>query len=257
MHDMTELSQINFDKLRVSCENCSLRELCLPRGMTGSDLVRINDIVERKKPVQKNDYLFRAGDSNRALYAVLSGSVKTIVDAPNGDEQIVGFHFPGELLGLDGFQGDMHSCSAVALETASICEIPLEKLDTVCHQVPAIQGEIRRIMGRELSEDHAMMLLLGRMNAEEKLASFLMSISRRMEERHRKATEFILPMPRQDIANFLGLAVETVSRLFARFQEDGIIRVDRRRVSIRDVKALKAIVDESKAAHARQQAQGS
>jgi CRP/FNR family transcriptional regulator len=251
---MTELSQVNFDKLRVSCENCSLRELCLPRGMSGSDLVRINEIIERKKPVQKNDFLFRAGDNNRALYAVLAGSVKTVVDAPNGDEQIVGFHFPGELLGLDGFQGDTHSCSAVALETASICEIPLDKLDIVCHQVPSIQGEIRRIMGRELSEDHAMMLLLGRMNAEEKLASFLMNISRRMEERHRKASEFILPMPRQDIANFLGLAVETVSRLFARFQEDGVISVDRRRVNIINMDALKSTVDENKMLSKQQQA---
>lgn len=240
---MTEATQINFDKLKITCANCSLRELCIPQGMKIEEVEKINSIIERKKPVHKNDYLFRAGDTNRALYAVMSGSVKTLVDNPNGDEQIVGFHLPGELLGLDGFQGDSHTCSAVALETSSVCEFPLESLDTICHDVPSIQYAMRRIMGKEVSKDHAMLLLLGRMSAEEKLASFLISLSKRMEQRHWKPTEFNLTMPRQDIANYLGLAVETVSRLFAHLQEDEkIIEVDRRRVNILDMDRLRAIV---------------
>ena len=240
---MTQPTQINFDKLKVTCSNCSLRELCIPHGMNAEEVEKINSIVERKKPVHKNDYLFRAGDTNRSLYAVLSGSVKTLVDNPNGDEQIVGFHLPGELLGLDGFQGDTHTCSAVALETSSVCEFPLDSLDQVCHDVPSIQYAMRRIMGKEVAKDHAMLLLLGRMSAEEKLASFLISLSKRMEQRHWKPTEFNLTMPRQDIANYLGLAVETVSRLFAHLQEDEkIIEVDRRRVNILDMDRLRAIV---------------
>ena len=252
---MTEATQINFDQLKVSCANCTLRELCIPQGMSDDKLILVDKIIERKKPVHKNDYLFRAGDTNRSLYAVLSGSVKTLVDNPNGEEQIVGFHLPGELLGMDGFSGDSHTCSAVALETSSVCEFPLERLDEVCHEVPSIQYAMRRIMGKEVTKDHAMLLLHGRMSAEEKLASFLISLSKRMAQRHWKPTEFNLTMPRQDIANYLGLAVETVSRLFAHLQDEKIIEVDRRRVNISDMDRLQSIIGDSdavKAAEAEQ-----
>ena len=253
---MTEATQINFDQLKVSCASCSLRELCIPQGMTEDELKLIDTVIERKKPVHKNDYLFRAGDTNRSIYAVLSGSVKTLVDNPNGEEQIVGFHLPGELLGMDGFSGDAHTCSAVALETSSVCEFPLESLDEVCHLVPSIQYAMRRIMGREVTKDHAMLLLLGRMSAEEKLASFLISLSKRMAQRHWKPSEFNLTMPRQDIANYLGLAVETVSRLFAHLQDAEIIEVDRRRVNICDMERLQAIVGDSDAINAVKARQG-
>jgi CRP/FNR family transcriptional regulator len=224
--------------------------------MTDDELKLIDTVIERKKPVHKNDYLFRAGDTNRSIYAVLSGSVKTLVDNPNGEEQIVGFHLPGELLGMDGFSGDSHTCSAVALETSSVCEFPLESLDEVCHVVPSIQYAMRRIMGREVTKDHAMLLLLGRMSAEEKLASFLISLSKRMAQRHWKPSEFNLTMPRQDIANYLGLAVETVSRLFAHLQDAEIIEVDRRRVNICDMERLQAIVGDSDAINAVKARQG-
>ena len=249
MLNMAEATQINFDQLKISCANCSLRELCIPQGMTDEELKLVDQIIERKKPVHKNDYLFRAGDINRSLYAVLSGSVKTLVDNPNGEEQIVGFHLPGELLGMDGFSGDAHTCSAVALETSSVCEFPLESLDKVCHDVPSIQYAMRRIMGKEVSKDHAMLLLLGRMSAEEKLASFLISLSKRMAQRHWKPTEFNLTMPRQDIANYLGLAVETVSRLFAHLQEVEIIEVDRRRINICDMDRLRSIIGDGEDAN--------
>jgi len=253
---MTEATQINFDQLKVSCASCTLRELCIPQGMSDDELKLIDTVIERKKPVHKNDYLFRAGDTNRSIYAVLSGSVKTLVDNPNGEEQIVGFHLPGELLGMDGFSGDAHTCSAVALETSSVCEFPLESLDEVCHVVPSIQYAMRRIMGREVTKDHAMLLLLGRMSAEEKLASFLISLSKRMAQRHWKPSEFNLTMPRQDIANYLGLAVETVSRLFAHLQDAEIIEVDRRRVNICDMDRLQAIVGDSDAINAVKARQG-
>jgi CRP/FNR family transcriptional regulator len=253
---MTEATQINFDQLKVSCASCTLRELCIPQGMSIEELKLIDTVIERKKPVHKNDYLFHAGDTNRSIYAVLSGSVKTLVDNPNGEEQIVGFHLPGELLGMDGFSGDAHTCSAVALETSSVCEFPLESLDEVCHEVPSIQYAMRRIMGKEVTKDHAMLLLLGRMSAEEKLASFLISLSKRMAQRHWKPTEFNLTMPRQDIANYLGLAVETVSRLFAHLQDQEIIEVDRRRVNICDMERLKSIIGDSDAVDAVKARQG-
>jgi CRP/FNR family transcriptional regulator len=253
---MTEATQINFEQLKISCASCTLRELCIPQGMSEEELKLIDTVIERKKPVHKNDYLFRAGDTNRSIYAVLSGSVKTLVDNPNGEEQIVGFHLPGELLGMDGFSGDAHTCSAVALETSSVCEFPLESLDEVCHVVPSIQYAMRRIMGKEVTKDHAMLLLLGRMSAEEKLASFLISLSKRMAQRHWKPTEFNLTMPRQDIANYLGLAVETVSRLFAHLQDEEIIEVDRRRVNISDMDRLKSIIGDSDAINAVKARQG-
>jgi len=248
---MTEPSQINFEQLKITCAKCTLRELCIPCGMDDAALEKIEEIVDRKKPVHKNDYLFRAGDSNASLYAVLSGSVKTLVDNPNGDEQIVGFHLPGELIGLDGFQNNAHTCSAVALETSSVCEFPIVDLDAICMHVPELQQSMRRLMSREVANDHAMLLLLGRMSADEKLASFLVSLSRRMEQRHWKKTEFNLSMPRQDIANYLGLAVETVSRLFAHFQETGLINVDRRRINILDLDRLRNIVSGGKGDESR------
>ena len=202
-------------------------------------------LVEQPKPLHKNDFLYRDGDNTRALYAVRSGCIKTMTESANGDEQIVGFHLPGELLGLDGFAEGVHSCNALALETSSVCELPINQLESLCAELPGLQKQLRRIMGKEVSNDHKMLLLLGKMTAEERLASFLLSMSARMEERHWKETEFNLSMPRQDIANYLGMAVETVSRLFAAFQNEKIIDVDRRHITILDMPRLKLIVGES------------
>ncbi len=177
-----------------------------------------------------------------AIYAVRSGCIKTMTESANGDEQIVGFHLAGELLGLDGFADGAYSCNAVALETSSVCELPLDQLETLCHKLPGLQKQMRRIMGKEVSKDHKLLLLLGKMTADERLASFLLSLSTRMEERHWNANEFNLMMPRQDIANYLGMAVETVSRLFASFQNENIIEVDRRHITILDMGRLKAMV---------------
>lgn len=244
MTSVNKPSLITLDRLKVSCGQCNLNQLCFPHGMMPDDMNKLDAIVEQRKPLHKNDYLYHESDMANAIYAVRSGSIKTVVESPNGDEQIVGFHLPGELLGFDGFMDDRHGCSAIALETTSVCIMPTSKLENLCHTLPSLQQQIRRIMGKEVSDEHQMLLMLGKMSAEEKIATFLLSISRRMEERHWKATEFILSMPRQDIANYLGLAVETVSRLFAHYQEEEIIQVDRRRISILDLDKLKAIVGE-------------
>lgn len=238
---------ITFDRLKVSCAQCSLSELCFPHGMNSEDMDKLDTIVEQHKPLHKNDFVFREGDAATGVYAVRSGSVKIIVESPNGDEQIVGFHLPGELLGFDGFMDGKHTCTAIALETTSICAIPLDKLDKLCTTLPTLHRQMHRIVGREVTEEHKMLLMLGKMSAEEKVATFLLSVSRRMEERRWKATEFVLSMPRQDIANYLGLAVETVSRLFAHYQEEDVIQVDRRRISILNMRRLKEIVGECKA----------
>ena len=247
---MSQVARINLEKLKVSCENCNLRELCFPHGMSNEDMKQLDAVVKQRNPLHKNEVLYRDGDRAKAIYAVRSGSVKTVAESINGDEQIVGFHLPGEIVGLDGFGDGVHSCTAMALETTSVCVLPLSQLEDLCHAMPGLQKQMRRVMGREVSAEHKTLLMLGKMTAEERLASFLLSLSRRMEERHWKATEFVLSMPRQDIANYLGLAVETVSRLFAHFQEQGIIAVDRRRISILDMAALKALVGECESARA-------
>jgi len=239
---MSPLKHIDINHLKVSCTQCSLRELCFTHGMNQSELDNMDAVVEQAKPLHKNDYLYRNGDKARAIYAVRSGCVKTVTESVNGEEQIVGFHLPGELLGLDGFADETHSCHAQALETSSVCELPLTKLESLCTQLPALQRQMRRIMGKEVSSDHKQLLLLGKMSSEERLASFLLSLSTRMHERQWKADEFNLSMPRQDIANYLGMAVETISRIFASLQSDGVIKVDRRHITICDMERLKLMV---------------
>ncbi len=241
---MSTLKRLDIDHLKVSCKQCNLRELCFPHGMNDEDLANLDAVVEQPKPLHKNEFLYRDGDKSRAMYAVRSGCVKTMTESANGEEQIVGFHLAGELLGLDGFGEGHHTCNAVALETSSVCELPLDDLEALCHKVPGLQKQMRRIMGKEVAEDHKMLLLLGKMTSEERLASFLLSLAARMEERHWKETEFNLSMPRQDIANYLGMAVETVSRLFASFQSEKIIEVDRRHITILDMNRLKVMVGE-------------
>ena len=234
---------LNIEKLKVSCKQCSLKELCFPHGMDGDDITKLDNVVDAHS-VKKNDYLYREGDVCRALYAVRSGCVKTTVQNAAGDSQIVGFHLPGELVGFDGFATDVHACSAQTLETASVCELPLDNLENLCANIPGLQKQMRRIMGIEVNNDHELLLLLGKMNADEKLATFLLNVSLRMKQRNWKEDEFNLSMSRQDIANYLGLAVETVSRLFAQFQDNGIIKGDKRHVEIINMAALREIISD-------------
>ena len=241
---MSKFKEIDVDHLKLSCSECNLRELCFPHGMNVEDLGNLDAVVDQPKPLHKNDFLYRDGEKTAAIYAVRSGCVKTMTESANGDEQIVGFHLPGELLGLDGFADGLHTCNAIALETSSVCELPLDQLESLCGRLPGLQKQMRRIMGKEVNNDHKLLLLLGKMTAEERLASFLLSLSARMEERHWKDNEFNLAMPRQDIANYLGMAVETVSRLFATFQVEKVIDVDRRHITILNMQRLKIIVGE-------------
>ncbi len=241
---MSKFKEIDIDHLKLSCSECNLRELCFPHGMSDEELTNLDAVVDQPKPLHKNDFLYRDGEKTVAIYAVRSGCVKTMTESANGDEQIVGFHLPGELLGLDGFADGSHTCNALALETSSVCELPIDRLESLCHRLPGLQKQMRRIMGKEVNNDHKLLLLLGKMTAEERLASFLLSLSARMEERNWKENEFNLTMPRQDIANYLGMAVETVSRLFATFQTEKIIDVDRRHITILDMQRLKIIVGE-------------
>ena len=225
-------------QLKRSCSACSLTELCLPFGLNRQDVAKLETLIAPKGPLHGDDHLFRVGDPFRSIYAVRSGCFKTYLVDDCGGEQVLGFHLPGELIGLDAIYPEQHQCNAVALDTASICELPYSDVLALSLEVPSLQRSMFRLMSKELGESHA---LAGDLSAEERLASFLVSLATRLKLRGYSETRLTLAMPRRDIANFLSLATETVSRVFTRFEKDGLIHVDRREVTLLDVDRLQAL----------------
>jgi len=201
----------------------------------------LDDIIKRPKAIEKHDYLFQAGQSFGAISVVRSGSIKTFTVADSGEQQVTGFHLPGEIVGFDGVSEDVHQCSAMALETTTVCQLPFDGLETIMAKVPGLQRQLHRIMSRELVEEQQMLLQIGKMTAEQRLAAFLINFALRLKQRGFSASEFNFSMSRSDIANYLGLAVETVSRQFTQFQHDGLIRTDRKFIQIVDFDGLKAV----------------
>jgi len=229
--------------IKISCSNCSLSQLCLPHGMSGDDMDALDQIVKRQHPYQPGQHIFRAGDRSNSLFAVRSGALKTYCTTEDGDEQVLGFTLPGELVGLDGMSDGSYGSSSVVLDTASVCELPYDRLEEMCHSLSGLNRQMMRVVSKEVSSDQAMLLLLGKRNADERLAAFLLSMSIRYKSRGLSATEFNLPMSRQDIGNYLGLAIETVSRLFASFQKDQLLTVNRRQIVLQDLPRLNAMVE--------------
>jgi CRP/FNR family transcriptional regulator len=211
--------------------------------MDQQELELLDSIVIRHRPLQPGQHLFRPGDKGHALFAVRSGALKSYCITEDGEEQVLGFTLPGELTGMDGLGSGSYASASVVLETSSVCEMPYDRLEGLCHQLPSLQKQMLSILSREITSDQHMLMLLGKRTAEERLASFLLSLSRRYRSRGLSATEFNLPMSRQDIGNYLGLAIETVSRLFAQFQERKLLQVSRRQIRITDLDALKAKVE--------------
>jgi CRP/FNR family transcriptional regulator len=229
--------------IQVSCGDCSLSELCLPHGMGKDDIEALDEIVKRQHPFQPGHHVFRAGDQSRSLFAVRSGALKSYCTTEGGDEQVLGFTLPGELVGLDGMNDGSYASNSVVLETASICELPYDRLEELCHSLPGLNRQMMRVVSKEITTDQGMLLLLGKRTAEERLASFLLSLSGRYKSRGLSASAYNLPMSRQDIGNYLGLAIETVSRLFASFQKDRLLMVNRRKIELLDMPRLRAMVE--------------
>ncbi|CAG0911182.1 unnamed protein product, partial [Cyprideis torosa] len=225
---------IHLDKLKVSCSTCSLSALCLPYGMDKNELEHLDEIIAHKPTLERGEAHYHAGDAHQALYAVRSGSFKTVMTTADGAEQITGFYLPGEILGLDGLGDGKHRCSAIALETASLCALNTEDFDEVWSQLPALRNQLLRLIGEEITHDHDKLLALGQLKGEERIATFLLSLGNRLHKRGFSSTQFNLPMTRHDLANYLGLAVETLSRMLSHMQEEGIISVKRRSVEILD-----------------------
>jgi len=211
-------------------------------GLASDDVERLDGIVKRSRPLHRGDYLFRNGERFRSLYVVKTGSVKTYAPSPEGGEQVLGFHLPGEIIGLDAIENDAHVCSARVLETSAICEIPFARFEELSSSIPSLQHQMYRLLSKEISHDTEMLLLLGKKSAEERLAAFLLSMSKRLRKRGLSATDFYVSMSRHEIGNYLGLAVETVSRLFTRFQEEGLLKVNRKHIQLLHLDTLESIV---------------
>jgi CRP/FNR family transcriptional regulator len=244
MNQETKAEVIDLSALQVACRDCTLFQLCLPIGLGEADLARLERIIKTKRYARRGDYIFRRGEGFRAIYAVKAGSVKTVTIAEDGREQVTGFHLPGELFGLDAIAGGSHCASARALERTTLCEIPFDSLEDFGEEVPAILRQMLRIMSREIQRDHTLAHLANR-SAEERLAAFLISISNRYRERGFSGSEFHLTMSRSDIGNYLGLAVETVSRLFTRFQHEGLLAARSKHIQLLDVDGLQGIAGEA------------
>ena len=221
-------------QLRRGCSQCSLRQLCLPAGIAPAELSRLDEIVKRRRPVQPGERLFRPGDAMHAVYVARDGAFKTITTSADGDEQIMGFHVPGELMGLDALGSGAHRCEAVALTSANVCEVPFDELSTIAALLPSLQQQLLRVIGQSVDRDHDHMELLAKRQANERIALFLHGLGERLHHIGMSRTAIRLPMSREDIARYLGLALETVSRGFSRLQDDRVITVLGRRVDILD-----------------------
>lgn len=222
------------------CETCAVRRLCLPVGLDQQDLRVMGRLVRDVGRLGAGDVLYRPGDPLRAVYAVKRGALKTYGLTSDGGEQITGFHLAGELVGLDAIDTHVHHCAAVALAPTELCELPFDGLEEICTQVPGLQREFTRIMSREIEQGGRMLLMIGRMSAAQRLACFLQNLFYRMQRLGHASPIFVLPMSREDIGNYLGMTLETVSRRFSALQRQGVIRVDRRRIEILDPAALAA-----------------
>ncbi len=229
---MSDSSVLDLIQLRRGCTYCSVRQLCLPGGIGADELHQLDEIVQRRRPVARGERLFRPGDPLTAVFVARDGAFKSVSISEDGEEQVLGFHLPGELIGLDALGSGHHRCEGVALTTATVCEVPYDQLSQIAAQVPSLQQQLFRVIGQSVDRDQDHLAMLVRRQANERIALFLHSLGERYRTVGQSDHQFHLPMSREDIARFLGLALETVSRGFTRLQDDGIITVTGRRVEI-------------------------
>jgi CRP/FNR family transcriptional regulator, anaerobic regulatory protein len=225
------------------CSTCNLRELCLPCGLDRADAERIDDIVYTRRRVKRGEVLYRGGDEFTTLYAVRSGFFKAVVLLADGREQVTGFQMAGEIVGMDGIGADRHTSTLVALQDSEVCVIPYSRLQELSRNVNGLQRQFHKVMSREIVRDHGVMMLLGSMRAEERLAAFLLNLSQRFAARGYSATDFHLRMTRDEIGSYLGLKLETVSRAFSKLHEDGVIGVQQKHIEVRDLARLKGTLN--------------
>lgn len=236
-------SSMTAHSIKVACSNCNLRELCMPLGLTADELGRLDDVVASRRKIKRGSLLFRNGEKFTSLYAIRTGFFKTCVASEDGRDQVTGFQMAGEVMGLDGIVNDHHTCDAIALEDAEVCIMPFDRIEELSREINGLQRHVHKIMSREIVRENGVMLLLGSMRAEERLAAFLLNLVQRLHARGFSQSELVLRMTREEIGSYLGLKLETVSRTFSKFVEDGIVEVKQRHVRILNTDALKDIVN--------------
>jgi CRP/FNR family transcriptional regulator len=234
---------MNSTSIKVACSNCNLRELCMPLGLNESEMERVDEVVATRRKVARGDNLFRNGDKFNSLFAIRTGFFKTRISAEDGRDQVTGFQMAGEIIGLDGIVSDHHTCDAVALEDAEVCVMPFDRIEELSREITSLQRHVHKIMSREIVRENGVMLLLGSMRAEERLAAFLLNLVQRLHARGFSQSELVLRMTREEIGSYLGLKLETVSRTFSKFVEEGIVEVKQRHVRILNADGLKLIVN--------------
>ncbi len=215
----------------------------MPLGLSDSEMERVDEVVATRRKVARGDNLFRNGDKFNALYAIRTGFFKTRISAEDGRDQVTGFQMAGEIIGLDGIVSDHHTCDAVALEDAEVCVMPFDRIEELSREITSLQRHVHKIMSREIVRENGVMLLLGSMRAEERLAAFLLNLVQRLHARGFSQSELVLRMTREEIGSYLGLKLETVSRTFSKFVDDGIVEVKQRHVRILNPDGLKLIVN--------------
>ena len=233
---------ISLEEARSLCQQCGIYKLCFPMGLNMGELDHLDSLIKRRQPLVKGEYLYQAGEPFKSIYALRSGSLKTNLISPDGSEHVIGIKMPGDLLGLSAIDGGHFLNSAQALETSSVCEIPYEQLEELGRVIPGLQHHMVSMMSREIQEEQEKVAMCTKMPAEARLASVLLTLSDRFASRGFSASDFYLSMSRSDMANMLGLAVETVSRLFSHFQEDGLLKVERKHIEILDRERLAALI---------------
>lgn len=240
---MKSVVPVTVVEIKTACSQCNLRELCLPFGLDPGEVNQLDELVGSRRKIKRQQHLYRSGDPFEAIYAIRAGSFKTDVILEDGRDQVTGFQMTGEVLGLDGISSEQHSCNAIALEDSEVCVIPFGRLEELSRQVESLQHQFHKIMSREIVRDHGVMMLLGSMRAEERLAAFLLNMSQRFTARGFSPSEFHLRMTRDEIGSYLGLKLETVSRAFSRFQDEGLVAVQQKHIRILDTPGLKRILN--------------
>ena len=241
---MKASAPITVSDIKSVCSQCNLHELCLPVGMNSDEIDRLDELVGVRRKVKRQQALYRAGDPFEAIYAIKVGWFKTDVLVEDGREQVTGFQMTGEMLGLDGISTEIHSCNAIALEDSEVCVIEFSRLEALSREIEGLQHQFHKVMSREIVRDHGVMMLLGSMRAEERLAAFLMNLSQRLNARGFSPAEFHLRMTRDEIGSYLGLKLETVSRALSKFQDEGMISVQQKHIRILDQPALRRLIQQ-------------
>lgn len=225
----------------LDCEHCSIRRRCLPAGLDTDDLEQLNDVAIRHDRRRKGEILYRQGDPFRSIYAIRMGSIKTFGLTEEGEAQVTGFHLIGELVGIDAIGDSVHPCTAVTLEDTWVCELPYDRLDEMGEHLPSLQRELMHVMAHQLRNEESALMLIRGVRAEQRVMRFINSLLHRMRQRFGNITKLPLPMSREDIANYLGVAPETLSRSLAKLRDDGLIRVELKSIEVLDPAAVERL----------------